>query len=46
MKKFSFSTARVLFEHPLTLAAQGELYSPLLDTEISRTILTGKLSIV
>ena len=25
MKNFSFSTSRVLFEHPLTLAAQGEL---------------------
>ena len=26
MEKFSFSTSRVLFEHPLTLAAQGELF--------------------
>ena len=25
MKTFSFSASRVLFEHPLTLAAQGEL---------------------
>ena len=26
MENFSFSTSRVLFEHPLMLAAQGELH--------------------
>ena len=30
MENFSFSTSRVLFEHPLTLAAQGELYCPVM----------------
>ena len=30
MENFSFSTSRVLFEHPLTLAAQGELLFPFL----------------
>ena len=33
MKTFSFSTSRVLFEHPLTFAAQGELWVKMLLCE-------------
>ena len=41
MKTFSFSASRVLFEHPLTLAAQGEPLLKVLLAALIRVSICG-----